>query len=250
MEHGPITWERHHTARLLEMGIRFFLAAALTASQTAGGYAPFALGLVAAAGPGLSGTSALAGTAVGAFLFFDFAQALPHLAISVLILTAATAFRDSPRLSNPRARALTGAALALVVQGIYVAQSLSPLEHLTPCLAAVCLTGISAWFFHSLLRPDEKLPLRDGVLFLAAALLLALNDLTLLGLSLGRMALCALLAYTAYDQGPAVGAAAGLGLGLTADLCAGSGTGLFTAGFGLAGLLAGSRQGRHQEATG
>ena len=246
MEHGPITWERHHTARLLEMGIRFFLAAALTASQTAGGYAPFALGLVAAAGPGLSGTSALAGTAVGAFLFFDFAQALPHLAISVLILTAATAFRDSPRLSNPRARALTGAALALVVQGIYVAQSLSPLEHLTPCLAAVCLTGISAWFFHSLLRPDEKLPLRDGVLFLAAALLLALNDLTLLGLSLGRMALCALLAYTAYDQGPAVGAAAGLGLGLTADLCAGSGTGLFTAGFGLAGLLAGSRQGRRR----
>ena len=59
MEHSPITWERGQTARLLEVGIRFFLAAALTASQTAGGYAPFALGLVSAAGAGLPGAAAL-----------------------------------------------------------------------------------------------------------------------------------------------------------------------------------------------
>ena len=76
MEHGPIIWERRQTVRLLEGGIRFFLAAALTASQTAGGYAPFALGLVAAAGPGFSGGMALAGAAAGAMLFLDFAQAL------------------------------------------------------------------------------------------------------------------------------------------------------------------------------
>ena len=55
MEHGPIIGERRQTTWLLEGGIRFFLAAALTASQTTGGYAPFALGLVAAAGPGIPG---------------------------------------------------------------------------------------------------------------------------------------------------------------------------------------------------
>ena len=49
MEHGPITLGKEQSARLLGWGIRFFLAAALTASQTPGGYAPFALGLVAAA---------------------------------------------------------------------------------------------------------------------------------------------------------------------------------------------------------
>ena len=58
MEHGPIIGERRQTTWLLEGGIRFFLAAALTASQTTGGYAPFALGLVAAAGPGIPGAAA------------------------------------------------------------------------------------------------------------------------------------------------------------------------------------------------
>ena len=246
MEHGPITWERRQTVRLLEVGIRFFLAAALTASQTAGGYAPFALGLVSAAGAGIPGTAALAGTAAGAFLFLDFSAALPHLAIAILILTAATSFRGVARLGTARAQALTAAGLTLAVQGIYVAQSLAPLEHLAPCLAAVCLTGASAWFFRPLLKPDSTQPLQNGLLFLTASLLLALNDLTLLGVSLGRAALCTLLAYTAYDRGMAVGAAAGLGLGLTVDLCTGAGDGLFTAGLGLAGLLAGSRQGRRR----
>ena len=242
MEHGPIIWERRQTVRLLEGGIRFFLAAALTASQTAGGYAPFALGLVAAAGPGLPGGMALAGTAAGAMLFLDFAQALPHMAIAILIVTAAISFRGSALLGTPRAGALTAAGLSLVVHGIYVAQSLAPLEGIAPCVAASCLTGVSAWFFRPLLQLERGEELRRGVLFLTAALLLGLQDLELLGLSLGRAALCTLLAYAAVDLGAAAGAALGLGLGLVTDLCAGSG-GVFTAGFGLAGLVTGRWQG-------
>nr|WP_325305216.1 SpoIIE family protein phosphatase [uncultured Dysosmobacter sp.] len=242
MEHGPIIWERRQTVRLLEGGIRFFLAAALTASQTAGGYAPFALGLVAAAGPGLPGGMALAGTAAGAMLFLDFAQALPHMAIAILIVTAAISFRGSALLGTPRAGALTAAGLSLVVHGIYVAQSLAPLEGIAPCVAASCLTGVSAWFFRPLLQLERGEEFRRGVLFLTAALLLGLQDLELLGLSLGRAALCTLLAYAAVDLGAAAGAALGLGLGLVTDLCAGSG-GVFTAGFGLAGLVTGRWQG-------
>ena len=242
MEHGPIIWERRQTVRLLEGGIRFFLAAALTASQTAGGYAPFALGLVAAAGPGLPGGMALAGTAAGAMLFLDFAQALPHMAIAILIVTAAISFRGSALLGTPRAGALTAAGLSLVVHGIYVAQSLAPLEGIAPCVAASCLTGVSAWFFRPLLQLERGEEFRRGVLFLTAALLLGLQDLELLGLSLGRAALCTLLAYAAVDLGATAGAALGLGLGLVTDLCAGSG-GVFTAGFGLAGLVTGRWQG-------
>ena len=246
MRYGQISLEREQSARLLGWGIRFFLAAALTASQTPGGYAPFALGCVAAAGPGADGAAALVGAGVGALLFLDFADALPFLATGILILTAATAFQGSRLLAGKRVLPLTAAGMSLAVGGIYVVQSLSPMEHLTPCLAAAGLTGAAAWFFRPLLQPEAGHPAADSVLFLAASLLLALQDLEVLGLSIGRMLLCVLLAYTAYEQGAVAGASAGLGLGLTADLCAGTGSGIFTAGFGLAGLLAGSQTGRRR----
>ena len=99
MEQGQITLDRRRTTEWIGNGVRFFLAAALTASQTAGGYAPFALGMAAAVGPGVPGAFALAGTGIGALLFLDFSEALPHIAVAVLILTAATSFR-APRSSS------------------------------------------------------------------------------------------------------------------------------------------------------
>ena len=103
--------DRQRTARWVGNGVRFFLAAALTASQTAGGYAPFALGLVAAAGPGMAGSFALMGTGLGALLFMDFADALPHVAIAVLILTAATSFQGNAFMKRPHVLAWTAALL-------------------------------------------------------------------------------------------------------------------------------------------
>ena len=246
MEHGQIVLGREQSARLLTWGIRFFLAAALTASQTPGGYAPFALGVIAAAGAGTEGAAALGGAVVGAMLFLNFSEALPHLAAGVLILAAATAFRGVRALSRPGVLAATAGGLFLAVGGLYVLQSLSPLDHLTPCLAAAGLTGAAAWFFHPLLRPESERPMSEGVLFLVAALLLALAEVEVAGLSIGRVLLCVLLAYTAYDRGVVTGTSVGLGLGLTADLCAGTGSGIFTAGLGLAGLVAGSRSGRRR----
>ena len=101
-------------------------------------------------------------------------------------------------------------------------------------------------------RPDRRIPLissgscsrdrrsvwpRRGCYFWGAALTLALGDLTILNVSVGRVLLCALLAYTAYDRGPLPGVTAGLGLGLMTDLAVGS-SGLFTAAYGAAALLA------------
>ncbi len=246
MQHGHITLEREQSARLLSWGIRFFLTAALTASQTPGDYAPFALGCAAASGAGGGGIASLVGAGLGAALFLDFASALPFLAAAVLVFTTATAFRGSAIARKAWFVPVTAAGFSLAVGGIYVIQSLSPLDHLTPCVAAAGLAGAAAWFFQPLLQPLPDRPLTDGVLFLTAALLLALSDLELLGLSVGRTLLCVLLAYTAYMRGAAAGAWAGLGLGLTADLCAGTGTGLFTAAYGLGGLLAGSRAGRRR----
>ena len=239
MTSGTITLERMKTAQLLERGIRFFLTAALTASQTPGGYAPFALGCVAAA-DGMNGIS-LAGAAMGALLFMPFAAALPFLAVALLIVTCEAAFHDTKLAERPMFLPLVAGGLTLAVGAIYAVQSLSPAEQLASCIAASGLTCAAAWFFRGLLREEPRR--QEGLLFLAAALLLAMQEVRIFDLSVGRMLLSLLLLYTGYERGALAGASVGLGLGLTADLCAGTGTGVFTAGFGLAGLAAGSRAG-------
>ena len=246
MAHGQLTLERERAGRMLTLGIRFFLAAALTASQTPGGGAPFALGWIASAGPGLEGGAALAGAVAGAALFLDFADALPFLAVAVLLVTASTALAGTWLLGKPRNAALTAVGLFVTVEGIYIVQSLSPLARLEECLAAAGLLGASVLLFHPLLRGggDSRPGLAGGMIFLAGALLAAVEDVEFLGFSPARAALCLLVALAAYDRGPAAGAAFGLGLGLTAELC-GSRLGL-TSAFGLAGLAAGSRQGRRR----
>ncbi len=250
MRYGQMILQRQQSARLLSWGIRFFLTAALTASQIPDSHAPFALGCIAAAGPGGEGIAALAGAGVGAALFLDFADALPFLAAGILILTAASSFHGTALWKRPLFMPLTSSALCAAVSGIYVIQSLAPVEHLAPYIASVALTGVSAWFFRSLLRPAENRPAPESILYLAAALLAAISDLEILGVSIGRALFCLLLAYTAYERGPTVGTAAGLGAGLTVDLCAGTGGGFFAAAYGLAGLLAGKYSAGRRAAAG
>ena len=155
MEYGSMSIHRLQSGRWLNWGIRFFLTAALTASQTAGGYAPFALGCIAAAGPGADGAAALLGGVTGALLFLDFQQVLALAAVGILILTAATAFRDTAFLQKPWVLPVLAAGMVLAVGGIYVLQSLDPLSHAAPCAAASALTGVSAHFFTRLFQPEE-----------------------------------------------------------------------------------------------
>ncbi|MBQ8390232.1 MAG: stage II sporulation protein E, partial [Oscillibacter sp.] len=227
-------------ARALRRGAMFLLSAVLTAALTPGGYAPFALGLLSAAGAGRDGAAALGGTVLGSFLFLDFAGALPHLAAAILIFTASSAFRGTPLLTTRRMSALLAAVLFAAVGGIYVVQSLSPWVDLPLCLAGTALTAASAYLFRPLVRREEGNH-QDGVLLLLAAVLLAFREVEVLGFSVSRALLALLLLYTAYDRGVTVGAAAGLGLGLTVDLCCGAE--VFTAAFGLGGLAAASQSG-------
>ena len=244
MSHGELTLERERAGRLVNLGVRFFLSAALTAGQTAGGSAPFALGWIAAAGPGLEGIAALTGAFAGAALFLPFAKALPFLAVAVLIVAASAALAGTWLFARPWNAALTAAGLFVTVEGIYILQSLSPLDRLADCLAAAGLLAASARLFFPLLRGGEGREVVDGLIFLAGALVTAVEDLEILGFSPARALLCFLALLAAYDRGPAAGAAFGLGLGLTAELC-GSRLPL-TAALGLAGLAAGSRQGRRR----
>ena len=181
--------------------------------------------------------AALLGGVTGALLFLEFPKALAFTAVGILVLTASTAFRETKLLERQWVLPVLSAGMVLAVGGIYVIQSFSPMEEAAPCAGAAALTGVSAYFFRQLFqRPEERLA-PEGLLFLGAALTLALGDLTILNVSVGRVLLCALLAYTAYDQGPMTGVTAGLGLGLITDLSAGT-SGLFTAAYGVAGLCA------------
>lgn len=224
--------------RLLSWGIHFFLTAALTAAQPPGGYAPFALGCIAAAGPGAAGYAALAGGVAGAALFMEFAQALPFLAVGILIVTAASALRGPWMERHPKAPAAIAVGLFLTVEMLYVFQALSPLVRLGNCVTAAGLLGASAWLFRPVLESGAERA-ADGLVYMGSVLLLAAADLEVIGLSPCRGVLCVLLAWSAYGRGPSGGAALGLGVGLTADLCGGT-AGVYTAAFGLAGLLCGS----------
>lgn len=232
-------------AQLLRRGAAALAALTLTAVTVPGGYAPFALGLLSAAGPGGVGLAAMGGTLAGAVLFMSFAQALPHLAAAVLIVTAAAALQSSAFFQDAKKRAFIASGMFLAVGGIYVAQSLSPMEDLSACLAGAGLTGISAWMFSA--AAGEGHQRADGWVMLLSALLLALRDVDVAGLSLGRGLLCLMVLFLAYDRGMSYGAAAGLAIGLTVDLCCGSG--MCTAALGLGGVCAGSQKGRRRLRT-
>lgn len=241
---GQLVLDKTRTARFLNGGVRFFLAAALSAARLAGGSAPFALGFAAACGAGLDGICALAGAAVGALLFMDFSTGLAHIAVSILIYTASVAFRGLKVMDKPLFMPLISAGMTMAVQGIYVMQSLDPIKHLTPCLLSVALVGVSARCYAPLTKGYEEEKKPDALLFLAVSLLLTFEDLAPAGISLGRTAVACLVLFTAWQRGAATGAVTGLWAGLLTDLCTGAGTLVFTAGYGFAGLAAGLRM-RH-----
>ena len=248
--HGQITLDNARTVRFLNGGVRFFLAAALTAARLSGGGAPFALGFVAACGPGLDGMCALTGAALGALVFLEFSTGLAHIAAAILIYTAAVAFRGLKVADRPLFTPLAAGGMTLAVEGIYVAQALSPLAHLTPCLLDTALVGVSARCCAPLNRGGEEEKKPEALMFLAVTVLLAFGDVAPAGISLGRTAIACLVLFAAWRKGGGAGAVAGVWAGLLADLCAGGGTPVFTAAYGFAGLAAGLRTGRDRLSAG
>lgn len=225
---------------LLNCGIRFFLAAALTGSTVAGGYQPFAIGFTAAAGTGVSGGAAIAGCVTGAALFLEFADALRFLAAAVLIYAAATAFEGTRPASKAAFLPVMSVLLFLCVHFIYLFQSFRFWDNLFPCLSAAVLTGVSARLYTLLLRQEGNRAVT--LLYLSVTLLTSIAGLCLPGgISPGRAAATCFLVYTAYQQGMGIGAAAGICTGLAMDLCSGEETLFYAAAYGLSGLLSGLR---------
>ena len=235
MEKGK-QWTEARRRELPLLGVRFFLAAALCAARIGGGEAPFALGCVAAAGPGAGGIAALLGCGLGLALFLDFSSGLIQLGSAILMAAAMTALQGT-KLAEKRGFApVCAGGLYFAVKGIWVLQSADPAAGLPLCLLTAALCGLSAWGYVPLLRGRQ--PEEEGLRFLGLTLLAALGAAEPAGLSLGGIGVMALAVLTAWRQGTAAALETGLLGGFLLDCCAGAGL-RHAAACALAGLLAG-----------
>ncbi|MBE6990484.1 MAG: stage II sporulation protein E [Ruminococcaceae bacterium] len=192
---------------------QLLLAFLLTAARLSGGYAPFALALTAAAGPGLPGFLCLAGTGVGALLFMDFQSGLRHFAAAVLIFTGSTAFCDTRLYRRPLFRPAMAAFMTLLVQSIYLLHR-SAGQWMCFAASAAVLAG-AAWVWRQLWQKPD----RPAAVLLAAALAAAAQPLALLGpVSLGRILGAGLAMWMVSELPPAAAIAASAAVGLLLDL--------------------------------
>lgn len=236
----PFAPRRESVLRLLNCAARGLLAALLAGARLFGGFAPFAVGAVAAAGAGWEGLAALAGALAGALLFLDFSHALRTAACCVLLFTANSAFCELRAYRRPNFLPLLTAGMTLSVEAVYAIRSGSAAEAafcaLTVLLAAlyahcarIVLTESGAQRSH----PAAALAVLLGVLIALAAPQLRS------GFAPGRIAAAAavLLIVFGRERGEAISAA--LCIGLAVDLAAPEPGFLHAAGYGFAALLTG-----------
>lgn len=227
---------------------RFMLSAVLAVGDILGGYSPFALGFVAASGPGAGGFFALLGAGMGYLLSKPLVDAFRYLATAILIYAVAFAFYDlklyTTRFFMPIAAAFLGGLTGFV----YLAEAGWETTSVICFATELLLVGVSARFFTLAARrdatPDQQ---RLATLLTLGALAISLQAVPLpFSLSLGGILCAAAVLWAGRYVEPFGCAAAALALGLCLDLAGGGGC-VYAAAFGVGGLLTavGARWGRH-----
>ncbi len=245
-------FSRRALERALACLARGLLAALLSGAQIFGGYAPFAVGAVAASGPGWEGLAALVGAGLGALALLDFPHALRTSACCVLIFTANNAFCELKAYAKSAFAPVLTAAMMLAVEAIYVARSGSAAEA-AYCAVSILIAALFAACGRVLLAsPDAR---REHP---AAALVLLLGVLTSLasaqfqnGFAPGRIAAVLTVLLLAFDRELSAALAAALCIGLAMDLASSGAAFLHTACYGFGALLTNLlRQGSRVRAAG
>ena len=236
-----VTLGRETLRRLLTYALRALLAALLAGAQIFGGYAPFAVGAVAAAGPGWEGLGALIGAGAGALVLLDFPHALRTTACSVLLFTANNAFCELKAYQKKWFLPALTAGLTLAVEAIYVIRSGSTAE------AAYCATAIAiaALFAHccrvALASAEARRAHPTQTMVLLIGVLTAFSSAQLKnGFAPGRIFSVLSVLYLAFDRDPAFALTAAVSIGLAMDLAAPEQAFLHTACYGFGALTAGA----------
>lgn len=246
MKRGELAVKLERWEPLAPCAACFLLTAVLCGAQLFGGYAPFALGLVAAAGSGKRGLAALLGGVAGALVFLDFSHALRTLAVAVLLYTANNAFCETRWYRSRRFLPAMTALMYLAVELVYLLQAGA--DRAALCLLSIALAVLAAVCARAVLerktmneeqRQAALLVVVTGVLMAASALRLE-N-----GFAPGRILAMLLVMLLAYDRSVGTALAAALGIGLAMDLTAQPGSFLHAAVYGFGALSMGrERRGR------
>lgn len=246
MKRGELAVKLERWEPLAPCAACFLLTAVLCGAQLFGGYAPFALGLVAAAGSGKRGLAALLGGVAGALVFLDFSHALRTLAVVVLLYTANNAFCETRWYRSRRFLPAMTALMYLAVELVYLLQAGA--DRAALCLLSIALAVLAAVCARAVLegktmneeqRQAALLVVVTGVLMAASALRLE-N-----GFAPGRILAMLLVMLLAYDRSAGTALAAALGIGLAMDLTAQPGSFLHAAVYGFGALSMGrERRGR------
>ena len=223
------------SGKFVDCALRFALAAVLSGAQVFGGYAPLALGLTAAAGPGVRGLSAFIGASAGAFLFLPFTHALRTFAAAVLIFTANNAFFDLKLYRKRFFLPLMAAGMMLSVEFVYVLRD--PAGEAANCLVCLLLTALEAMSGRALLAPEEK-EHPFAALFILLGVLMAFSSYeTANGFAPGRIASMLVVLLAAFERSGAVSVPVAVCIGLAMDLTAGDGGFTHAAAYAFAAIL-------------
>lgn len=160
MKIAGITLERPartQTVRLAAYAAAGFLAALCCLD----GRAPLAVGLTAACRSGGPALAALAGSAVGAFVFLPFGPALRCCGILILICAALSAFRDTRWVHHALFRPLAAASSTLAVELAYTIQMGFTAQGALRMTACTVLSGLLCHYCALVLR-ETSLPRRQA----------------------------------------------------------------------------------------
>ena len=231
--------------RLVGAALRFLAAAALCGGKIFGGWTPFVLGFVAAAGGGREGLAALLGCCAGAALLMDFSRALRAVAAAVLLYTANNAFCSTKYYQRRFFLPTVTASMYLAVEFVYLTEA-EPSE-IAFCAVSILLAVGAALCSAAILRRGEgedcppwaMLGLTVGFLMSVAA------PQTGNGFSPGRIAAALAVMLLAYGRSAAAALTSALLIGLAMDLVAGETLFLHTAAYAICALAMGiERRGR------
>ena len=214
--------------------------------------APFGMALAAAAGPGISGVSALLGASLG-YLGGGLEWGVRYVAASVLVYTVAFVFHELPIYRRPFFMpAVAGTVMAATAWLGGYAQAKDLLSLLSALFLESALAFGGTYFFREALAGTgggtEGGELRHGaaVMILLSCLLMTLSRLLLFDtVSVGRVLALILVMASAMKGGMLSGAAVGTVLGLAMD-AGNPGAPFYTMAYALSGLLSGvfGRHGR------
>ena len=238
---GNVTLSRETLGRLLVCVLRALLAALLAGAKVFGGYAPFAVGAVAAAGPGWEGLGALIGAGTGALVLLDFPHALRTAACSVLLFTANNAFCELKAYQKKWFLPALTAGLMLAVEAIYVARSGSAAEA-AYCAAAIAIAALFAYCCRAAFVSAETRRAHGAeTMVVLIGILTAFSSAQFQnGFAPGRILSVLSVLYLAFDRDPAAALTAAVSIGLAMDLAAPGQVFLRTASYGFSALTTGA----------